>query len=192
MFPQRIFFQPSVGRSIPFDLRRAMPGHWQLRELAGAFVNGNGRCLRIHPFPDIRRAKGSVAEESAPPKELPKADAPFPAHRALKPQAWQPWSFSLATRVAGGRVSCRGLLAFDWRSLALISMKEFDLQRPAPAELIIGRTTTLTRTSCASNRAGSLLTKPPAAFARRRPLLPLVADRSARSLPRDCWEGVAR
>ena len=64
-----------------------MPGHWQLRELAGACVNGNGRCLRIHPFPDIRRAKGSVAEESAPPKELPKADAPFPAHRALKPQA---------------------------------------------------------------------------------------------------------
>src|SRR5260370_11846429 len=43
MSPQRISFQPSVGRSILSDLLRAMPGHWQLRELAGAYVNGNGR-----------------------------------------------------------------------------------------------------------------------------------------------------
>src|SRR5258708_5367171 len=47
MLPQRISFQPSVGRSIPSDLLRAMPGHWQLRELAGAYVNGNGRCLNV-------------------------------------------------------------------------------------------------------------------------------------------------
>src|SRR6266571_9117772 len=40
MLPQRISFQPSVGRSIPSGLLRAMPGHWQLRELAGAYVNG--------------------------------------------------------------------------------------------------------------------------------------------------------
>src|SRR5260370_33678455 len=43
MLPQRISFQASVGRSIPSDLLRAMPGHWQLRELAGAYVIGNGR-----------------------------------------------------------------------------------------------------------------------------------------------------
>jgi hypothetical protein len=24
-----------------------MPGHWQLRELAGAYVNGNGGCLNV-------------------------------------------------------------------------------------------------------------------------------------------------
>src|SRR5882724_10067393 len=47
MSPQRISFQPSVSRSIPSDLLRAMPGHWQLRELAGAYVNGNGRCLNV-------------------------------------------------------------------------------------------------------------------------------------------------
>src|SRR6267143_6706933 len=29
------------------DLLRAMPGHWQLTELAGAYVNGNGRCLNV-------------------------------------------------------------------------------------------------------------------------------------------------
>src|SRR5712692_6248254 len=47
MLPQRISFQPSVGRSIPSDPLRAMPGHWQLRELAGAYANGNGRCLNV-------------------------------------------------------------------------------------------------------------------------------------------------
>src|SRR6266849_4849905 len=47
MLPQRISSQPSVGRSIPSDLLRAMPGHWQLRELAGAYVNGNGRCRNV-------------------------------------------------------------------------------------------------------------------------------------------------
>src|SRR5260370_42497193 len=43
MLPRRISFQPTVGRFTPSDLLRAMPGHWQLRELAGAYVNGNGR-----------------------------------------------------------------------------------------------------------------------------------------------------
>src|SRR3989454_7244725 len=47
MLPQRISFQPGVGRSTPSDLLRAMPGHWQLRELAGAYVNGNGRRLNV-------------------------------------------------------------------------------------------------------------------------------------------------
>jgi hypothetical protein len=51
MLPQRIAFQPSVGRSIPSDLLRAMPGHWQLRELAGAYVNGNGRFLNVSSEP---------------------------------------------------------------------------------------------------------------------------------------------
>src|SRR5438093_3103118 len=41
------FAQPGVGRSTPSDLLRAMPGHWQLRELAGAYVNGNGRRLNV-------------------------------------------------------------------------------------------------------------------------------------------------
>src|SRR6266404_2350382 len=40
MLPRRVSFQPGVGPSIPSDLLRAMPGHWQLRELAGAYVNG--------------------------------------------------------------------------------------------------------------------------------------------------------
>ena len=47
MSPQRIRFQPRAGRSIPSDLLRAMPGHWPLTELAGAYVNGSGRCLNV-------------------------------------------------------------------------------------------------------------------------------------------------
>src|SRR5437016_12390563 len=49
MLPQRISFQPSVGRSIPSGLRRAVPGHWQLRELAGAYANW-GVMGRFRPF----------------------------------------------------------------------------------------------------------------------------------------------
>src|SRR5207247_8580894 len=51
MLPRRISFQPSAGRSIPSDLLWAMPGQWQLRELAGAYVNGNGRCLKVWSEP---------------------------------------------------------------------------------------------------------------------------------------------
>jgi len=28
-----------------------MPGHWQLRELAGAYVYANGRCLNVSSEP---------------------------------------------------------------------------------------------------------------------------------------------
>src|SRR5713101_8688237 len=59
MSPQRTSFQPSVGRSIPFDLLQAMPGHWQLRELAGAYVNGNGRCLNVSS--ECRRPRAASA-----------------------------------------------------------------------------------------------------------------------------------
>src|SRR5258708_34749964 len=59
MLPQRISFQPSVGRSIPSDLLRAMPGHWQLRELAGAYANGNGRCLNVSS--ECRRPRAASA-----------------------------------------------------------------------------------------------------------------------------------
>src|SRR6266851_459327 len=59
MLPQRISFQPGVGRSIPSDLLRAMPGHWQLRELAGAYVNGNGRCLKVSS--ECRRPRAASA-----------------------------------------------------------------------------------------------------------------------------------
>src|SRR5216683_6743127 len=59
MLPQRISFQPSVGRCIPSDLLRAMPGHWQLRELAGAYVNGNGRCLKVSS--ECRRPRAASA-----------------------------------------------------------------------------------------------------------------------------------
>src|SRR3989449_9276186 len=51
MLPHRLSFHPSVGRSIPSDLLRAMPGPWRLRELAGAYVNGNGRCLNVSSEP---------------------------------------------------------------------------------------------------------------------------------------------
>src|SRR5260370_12555768 len=47
MSPQKISFQARVGRSIRSDLIRAMPGQWQLTKLAGAYVNGNGRCLNV-------------------------------------------------------------------------------------------------------------------------------------------------
>src|SRR3989442_10552057 len=59
MLPRRTSFQPGVGRSIPSDLLRAMPGHWQLRELAGAYVNGNGRCVKVSSEP--ARGKGMVS-----------------------------------------------------------------------------------------------------------------------------------
>src|SRR5712691_2541215 len=49
MLPQRISFQPSIGPSIPSDLLRAMPGHWQLRELAGAYAKW-GVMGRFRPF----------------------------------------------------------------------------------------------------------------------------------------------
>src|SRR5712664_3743183 len=49
MLPQRISFQPSVGRSMPSDLLRAMPEHWQLRELAGAYAKW-GVMGRFRPF----------------------------------------------------------------------------------------------------------------------------------------------
>src|SRR6266481_1428980 len=64
MLPQRISFQPSVGRSIPSDLLRAMPGHWQLRELAGAYVNGNGRCLNVSSEPARCNRPASNASSS--------------------------------------------------------------------------------------------------------------------------------
>src|SRR2546426_12692949 len=51
MLPHRLSFHPSVGRSIPSDLLRAMPGPWRLRELVGAYVNGNGRCLNVSSEP---------------------------------------------------------------------------------------------------------------------------------------------
>src|SRR5881296_2101538 len=51
MLPHSLSFHPSVGRSIPSDLLRAMPGPWRLRELAGAYVNGNGRCLNVSSEP---------------------------------------------------------------------------------------------------------------------------------------------
>src|SRR3989442_848205 len=51
MLPHRLSFHPGVGRSIPSDLLRAMPGPWRLRELAGAYVNGNGRCLNVSSEP---------------------------------------------------------------------------------------------------------------------------------------------
>src|SRR6266478_8003234 len=66
MFPQRISFQPSVGRSIPFDLLRAMPGHWQLRELAGAYVNGNGRYLNVSSEPARCKATAEATRWSRP------------------------------------------------------------------------------------------------------------------------------
>src|SRR5213594_1724132 len=59
MSPQRVSVQPSVGRSIPSDLLRAMLGHWQLRELAGAYVNGNGRCLNVSS--ECRRPRAASA-----------------------------------------------------------------------------------------------------------------------------------
>src|SRR5437867_9098387 len=89
MLPQRISFLPSVGRSLPSDLLRAMPGHWQLRELAGAYVNGNGRsrfheqllprrlslaCWLLSLCLLLFRPSGSNAE--APPAGLPAKDEP--------------------------------------------------------------------------------------------------------------------
>src|SRR5260370_21360510 len=59
MLPQRISVQQNVGRSITSDLLRAMPGHWQLRELAGAYVNGNGRCLNVSS--ECRRPRAASA-----------------------------------------------------------------------------------------------------------------------------------
>src|SRR5438034_9845082 len=53
MWPRRVSFQPGVGRSIPSDLLRAVPGHLQLGELAGAYVNGNGRCLNVSREPAV-------------------------------------------------------------------------------------------------------------------------------------------
>src|SRR5437867_13055418 len=56
MLPRRTSLQPGVGRSIPSDLLRAMPGHWQLRELAGAYVYANGRCL----MDQLRQSNGLI------------------------------------------------------------------------------------------------------------------------------------
>jgi len=41
---------------MPSDLLRAMPGHWQLRELAGAYANGNGRRLNLTSEPEMQLA----------------------------------------------------------------------------------------------------------------------------------------
>ena len=40
-----------------------MPGHWQLREPAGAYVNGNGRCLNVSNEP--ARCNRSAANAKA-------------------------------------------------------------------------------------------------------------------------------
>src|SRR5258706_15733649 len=64
MLPQKISFQPSVGRSTPSDLLRAIPGHWQLRELAGAYINGNGRCLNVSS--ECRRPRAASALRCRP------------------------------------------------------------------------------------------------------------------------------
>src|SRR5207237_3794444 len=58
---QRISFQPSVGRSILFDLLRAMPGHWQLRELAGACVNGASTAAVSPQPPSTTQADAGIA-----------------------------------------------------------------------------------------------------------------------------------
>src|SRR5437867_2734714 len=79
MLPRRTSFQPGVGRSIPSDLLRAMPGHWQLRELAGAYVNGNGRCLNVSSEPARCHRPGSNAR----PAERSTADV---APRSLRLQ----------------------------------------------------------------------------------------------------------
>src|SRR5258707_3356392 len=59
MLPRRISFQPTVGRFTRSDLLRAMPGHWQLREVAGAYVNGSGRCLNVSS--ECRRPRAASA-----------------------------------------------------------------------------------------------------------------------------------
>src|SRR5207247_8864750 len=51
-----------VGLSIPTVLLLAMPGHWQLRELVGAYVNGNGRRTIVE---NRETAKSSDAPHGA-------------------------------------------------------------------------------------------------------------------------------
>src|SRR2546427_5020483 len=64
MLPHRTSFQPSVGRSIPSDLLLDTPGHWQSRELAGVYVNGNGRRLNVSNDPASRGSTFSIGESA--------------------------------------------------------------------------------------------------------------------------------
>src|SRR5688572_6861015 len=64
MWPRKVSFQPGVGRSIPSALLRAMPGRWRSRELAGAYVNGNGRCLNESSEPAGCNRPAAHASES--------------------------------------------------------------------------------------------------------------------------------
>src|SRR5258706_13835965 len=87
MLPQKISFQPSVGRSTPSDLLRAMPGHWQLRELAGAYVNGNGRCLNVSSEPARCNRPASNASSSRteyPERRMTSVAAPALSSRATR------------------------------------------------------------------------------------------------------------
>src|SRR6266516_881143 len=59
---RRVSFRPGVGRSIPSVLLRAMPGHLQLRELVGAYVNGNGKRTIVE---NRETAKSSDAPHGA-------------------------------------------------------------------------------------------------------------------------------
>src|SRR5205809_5327675 len=56
LLARRVSLQPGVGRSIPSDLLRAMPGHWQLRESAGAYAYAHGRCL----IDQVRHSNGLI------------------------------------------------------------------------------------------------------------------------------------